>query len=267
MMMDKEEQKQVAAAPAQTMAFIPYPMAQQQHQRHHDGDHGMMKMMKMMMMKMMMKKMMSENPMPYEDMDDDDDDDDDFGFKGGDDNEMGMEKFFKAFMKARSQTNEALRRNKRATDADLLDIGDKLVEKLKMEQEKMKMKYGNKTCLLQELNIIDSDRNLDLPAMLKQVDSYGVKDKWLLDKEKKSMRICYAMAESLPREVLKNCMDEKMFKIKVWWHCSEMEKWKVCMGKDVKEKLEEEFGSLDKLQDDTGMDEKTLLMMTYSLLS
>merc|ERR1711953_43054 len=264
MMTEKEEQKQVAQ-PAQTMAFIPYPMVQQ-NQKHHDGDYMMMKMMKKMMMMKMMKKMMKEDKMPLEDMDDDDDEDDDY-FRGGDDDEMGMEQFFQALMKAGKGTNEALRRNKRATDADLLDIGDKLVEKLKMEQEKMKMKYGNKTCMLQELNMIDSERNLDLPRMLKEADAYNVKDKWLMDMDKKATRICYAMAESLPREVLKECMDEKMYKIKVFWHCAEMHKYKRCMGKDVKEKLEEEFGSLEKLEDDTGMDEKTLLMMTYSLLS
>merc|ERR1719229_1529677 len=99
----------------------------------------MMKMLKKMMFKKMMKNMMKGHKMHF---DHDDDDDDESGpegyFRGVDDDEAGFEDFMKALFKSTTQATQALRRNKRATDADLLDIGDKLVEKLKMEQDKMK---------------------------------------------------------------------------------------------------------------------------------
>merc|ERR1712241_494945 len=50
-------------------------------------------------------------------------------------------------------------RQRRATD-DLYDLGDRLTEKLKMEQAKWQAELGNMSCILQECDMID--RNLDI---------------------------------------------------------------------------------------------------------
>merc|ERR1712173_280978 len=41
-------------------------------------------------------------------------------------------------------------RSKRATD-DIFELGDRLTEKLKSEQQKMQAQFGNASCVLQEL--------------------------------------------------------------------------------------------------------------------
>merc|ERR1719273_1500568 len=45
-------------------------------------------------------------------------------------------------------------RSKRATD-DIFELGDRLTEKLKSEQQKMQAQFGNASCVLQELDIVD----------------------------------------------------------------------------------------------------------------
>merc|ERR1712088_429958 len=45
-------------------------------------------------------------------------------------------------------------RKKRATN-DIFELGARLTEKLKSEQQKMQAQFGNASCVLQELDIVD----------------------------------------------------------------------------------------------------------------
>merc|ERR1739844_439232 len=56
-------------------------------------------------------------------------------------------------------------RNKRATD-DIVELGDRLTEKLKSEQQKMQAQFGNASCVLQELDIVDQNLEIDVNAMV-----------------------------------------------------------------------------------------------------
>ena len=77
-----------------------------------------------------------------------------------------------------------------------------MVEKLKHEEEKMKMKWGNESCVLQELGMIDSDRNLDLNKMLRNTEQSPVIDDWLKKEKTKAIRMCYAVSLQLIDDVL-----------------------------------------------------------------
>merc|ERR1719282_1707737 len=63
--------------------------------------------------------------------------------------------------------------------ASNLDLGDRLVEKLKGQQQEMEEKVGNLTCILQEVNVLDNNKEIYLE---------------LLD-------TCYQMATTLPAQV------------------------------------------------------------------
>merc|ERR1711936_1011852 len=52
-------------------------------------------------------------------------------------------------------------RSKRATD-DIFELGDRLTEKLKSEQQKMQAQFGNASCVLQELDIVDQNLEIDV---------------------------------------------------------------------------------------------------------
>jgi len=263
MLTEKKEQQQ---SPMQTMAFVPYPMMPQ----HQDKDKGemkfMKKMMQMMMLKKFMKKMKGKNPMGQYMPEDDDDDDMDMegGFFRNFAEDMDLEDFFNTLLDGMQDMKRA--RTKRATDSELLDLGDKLVEKLKMKQDEMKAKMSNMTCVLHEMKVVDKEMNLDLAGMLTHLQQYDFEDPWLKKKAEKINRLCFSIAQSTPREVLNEFPDERLYKLKSFMGCCKKYKMKVCMKKDIKDKLEKNFKPLGELVDDTGMDEYSILKLTYKLL-
>merc|ERR1711997_888754 len=99
-----------------------------------------------MMMKMMLKKMFNEDSSsPFGNMDSSSSD------------KFDMLKMLTQHM-----------RSKRATD-DIFELGDRLTEKLKSEQQKMQAQFGNASCVLQELDIVDQNLEIDVNAMVESV--------------------------------------------------------------------------------------------------
>merc|ERR1711997_1162156 len=152
-------------------------------------------------------------------------------------------------------------------DADLYDLGDRLVEKLEMAQESMKAKVGNISCYLQEFGWIDEDMNLDLQGMLKEWDSYDWNgNDWLKAKSKQGVKDCYDIVEAMPTNILSRYGDVKMMKVKKMMMCCDTHKKLECMCNDAKQMLEKHFKPLPELVQETGMDEMTLLKMTHMLV-
>merc|ERR1712106_1268693 len=54
-----------------------------------------------------------------------------------------------------------------------LDLGDRLVEKLQRQKQEMEEKVGNMTCLLKELNVLDSNNDIAPAAVKKVADGYN----------------------------------------------------------------------------------------------
>merc|ERR1719334_1516694 len=115
--------------------------------------------MKMMMMKMMMNK-------------DEDDDDDEDMYDRMDSGDMfaKMYKMKSEMNKMRSSQEKpwekmmAQMRFRRDAD-DSLALNDRLKEKLEGQMKEHMNKISNMTCVLRELNVIDSRNNIDIAAM------------------------------------------------------------------------------------------------------
>merc|ERR1712209_350467 len=216
-------------------------------------------MMKKMFMKMMMKKMFQDK----------DADESPFGNMGsmkyGQENQDNQDqyKFFQNMMKA-------MNRNKRATD-DLFELGDRLTDKLKQETEEWQAKLGNASCVLKELDIIDQNENLDISGMVQSVErgEWGeFPDQWLKEQHIKDCRTCATFADSIPKTVFEECAwGEKWGRIMMFFQCEKDTKYKTCMNHDMKLKLEKSFGSLESLEEATGLPEYQLLPMTMKLLN
>ena len=74
-------------------------------------------------------------------------------------------------------------------------------------------------------------------------------------------------AQSLPEELFKQMpLPEQWVKIKMFKKCVKMAKYQTCMDNDIKKKLEENFGPLQKLVETTGLAENQLLPMAMKLL-
>lgn len=219
-------------------------------------------MFKKMMMKMMMKKLFK---LPEGEQEDEMDFTSPFGNMGSrymnknNKYEM-MEQMMKTFMH---------QKHKRAAD-DVFELGDRLTEKLKQETVKMQAKLGNASCVLQELGIIDANQNLDINAMVKSVEDgeWGAfPDQWLKEHHIKDCRTCATYADSIPKTVFDECAyGEKWGKIMLFFQCEKEAKYKLCMNHDMKNKLEKSFGSLEELEQATGLSEYQLLPLTMKLL-
>merc|ERR1719245_531755 len=209
----------------------------------------------------MFKKMFSQQ------MDDDNEDNEGpFGRMGAmkyGEKEPSQYKFFEKMMKS-------MNRNKRATD-DLFELGDRLTEKLKEETVEMQAKLGNASCVLKELDIIDQNENLDVSGMVQSIErgEWGeFPDEWLKEQHIKDCRNCATFAETIPKSVFAECAyGEKWGKIMMFFQCEKESKYKTCMNHDMKLKLEKSFGSLEDLEEKTGLPEYQLLPMTMKLLN
>jgi len=170
-------------------------------------------------------------------------------------------------MLLRQMISGNLRSKRQAEEGSLLELGEKLSEKLEKQQMEWQAKAGNMTCMLKKLKYIKNDESLYLDGILSDFESYTFPDKWLETENKQIVRRCYAKAEALPREVLEQCVwGDKAAKIYEFMKCCKMEKYKTCMYYDVKQKLEQNFGPLESLVEQTGMPEKQLLPMIQELL-
>jgi hypothetical protein len=185
--------------------------------------------------------------------------------------DMDFNKLFQAFKRfpRRNEERNEGRRKKRATD-DLYDLGDRLTEKLQMEQVKFQAQLGNMSCVLEELNIIDKNQELTVNKMIQDIEKgeWGTfEDKWFKEKMISNCRNCASHAESIPKMVLEECpLGVKWAKIKMYMHCEKMAKYRTCMNYDIKQKLEKSFGNLEELEEATGLAENQLLPLTMKLL-
>merc|ERR1712062_797623 len=143
--------------------------------------------------------------------------------------------------------------NRFRRQSDLYELGDRLSEKLQLQKAEMNYKMGNMACVLKELRMVDEDMKF--------------RDTWLLQQSIEDARTCYAYAQSLPQRIFDEMsMPEQWVKIKMYKKCIKMAKYQTCMDNDIKKKLEENFGPLEKLVETTGLPEKELLPMAMRLL-
>jgi len=211
-----------------------------------------------LMKKMFMRKVMAKF-FGGENENDDDDDDSDSDFFGVDDDEKFAEMLF--FSKNKNNRNRFKRQS------DLYELGDRLSGKLMEQKEETMEKMGNWTCVLRELKMVDKNMELDLEAMLENIRDMNIRDPWLLEQTIEDCRTCYAYAQGLPRRLFDQMqLPEQWVKVKMFKKCSKMAKYQTCMDNDIKKKLEENFGPLQKLVETTGLAEKELLPMAMRLL-
>jgi hypothetical protein len=250
--------------------YIPVPIPQSEAKE--SKPDVVEELMKKMFMRKVMAKFFGD---ANEDDDNDDQDTDDF-FGVEDDEKFAEMLFFSKNKNNRNRfsraagTNEDVRigpHHIMKRQSDLYELGDRLSEKLMEQKEETMEKMGNWTCVLRELRMVDKNMELDLEAMLDNIKDMNIRDPWLLEQTIEDCRTCYAYAQNLPRRLFDQMtLPEQWVKVKMFKKCSKMAKYQTCMDNDIKKKLEENFGPLQKLVETTGLAEKELLPMAMRLL-
>ena len=145
--------------------------------------------------------------------------------------------------------------------------GDKLKEKLEQIQEQREAIFGNMTCVLRKMDVLNSRNELDFSLQRRSLDEYNMPDQWFKAKVINDLRVCNLVAEALPKEA--EDFPEEDFnvsQIKAFMKCNKMRMFKTCMAKDVKEHLETYYGQLEDIVRDTQLEEDDLLDLMYQLM-
>merc|ERR1712106_875 len=164
------------------------------------------------------------------------------------------------------------KRHARAAEVSKLDLGDRLVEKLKGQKQEMEEKVGNLTCILQEVNFLDAKNEISISAMKKDLEQYNLPSVWFKEKHEALLDTCYEMATTLPAELEDGYIVEgefgtvNMAQLKTFMSCCTKGKAKLCMNQDIKQKIEENFGPVAEILTQSGLTENQLFPLVQDLL-
>ena len=249
-----------------------------------DNSDSMIENMKRMMMKIKMQKMMKDSSSytPYSQD------------EGMDSNSEMMEMFSKMFnnnkmdqmdnyrtssnyrknnpMARMSQFVDMFKNSRSKRDVDL-DLGDRLVEKLKDQKDQVENKVGNMTCVLREMNCLNSRNEIDVQAMKQNMQQYIMPSEWFGERYEEIIDTCYEMATNLPAEWSEKSVvtsEEygtiKLGEIKMFMKCCAKSKTKLCMNQDIKKKVESNFGPMEKILEETQLTESEFFPLVMQLL-
>jgi len=173
----------------------------------------------------------------------------------------------------RERMAELLSRNKRQADTAVtlpvsLDIGDRLADKVKDQQQQMQEKIGNMTCVLKECGILNDNNELDARAQKQYMNQFKV-DKWLKERVENDIDTCVEYAQGIPSDYMESYNFPgyaNVAQIKTYMRCIKYSKMRSCMYKDVKEKLEANFGPLEKILEQTNLTEDQLYPLVMNLM-
>lgn len=139
---------------------------------------------------------------------------------------------------------------------------------MKQQQDKMTSEVGNMTCILREVGMLNEDNELDFNTQKKTMEKLNFEDDWFKNRIFNDIETCNKVADALPSEV----QNEFVFpglanipKVQAFMRCTKYAKAKSCMYKDVKARVETNFGPLDKILEQTKLTEDELFPLVISL--
>merc|ERR1711997_192351 len=163
--------------------------------------------------------------------------------------------------------------SKRQAD-DSLQLNYRLKEKLEHVMEEHVSEMSNITCVLREMNVLNSRNNIDIAAMKADTENYNMPSQWFKQKYFSILDNCYEVAENQPAE-LDNMFNvngnnelRNMGKIKSFLTCCKGAKMRLCMNNDTKKKIEANFGPVEELLQsfNNQINEEQLFFMVNEIL-
>ena len=122
---------------------------------------------------------------------------------------------------------------------------------------------------MKEMNILNNQNELDARGMKQQLEKYNMPSQWFKNNEIKHIDICYQMSEAVPQSVQDDYNypgAPNLAKMKVFMKCCKESKRQTCMHQDMKVKIENNFGPLEKILEQTGLTEVELFPLMQELL-
>jgi len=161
-------------------------------------------------------------------------------------------------------------RGKRQAD-DSLELNDRLKEKLENLMQEHVAEMSNMTCVLRELNVLDTRNKIDVAAMKADTQKYKMPSDWFKQQYFAILDNCQEVAENQPAE-LDNMYNmpgmQHMGTVKSFMTCCKSAKMRLCMNQDTKKKIETNFGPVEELLQsfNNQINEEQLFFMVNELL-
>merc|ERR1712055_668782 len=150
-----------------------------------------------------------------------------------------------------------------------LDLGDRLADKLKQEQEQIKSSVGNMTCIMRKMGVINDQNELDINSQKRALKKLNFESKWLHDRIEDDMEMCVNMANAMPTQAQQRFNYPglvNLSKLKAYKKCCLETRLRTCAFYDVKKTLESNYGSMDSILEQTKLTEDQLLPLMMNLL-
>jgi len=154
---------------------------------------------------------------------------------------------------------------------DALELNDRLKEKLENLMKEHVSEMSNMTCVLREMNVLDTRNKIDIAAMKADVENYKMPSEWFKDQYFAILDNCHEVAENQPAE-LDNMYNmpgmQHMGTVKSFMTCCKTAKMRLCMNQDTKKKIETNFGPVEELLQsfNNQINEEQLFFMVNELL-
>merc|ERR1719225_1899186 len=118
------------------------------------------------------------------------------------------------------------------------------------------------TCVLREMNVLNSRNNIDIAAMKADTENYNMPSQWFKQKYFSILDNCYEVAENQPAEL------DNMFNVNGNNELRNMGKIRLCMNNDTKKKIEANFGPVEELLQsfNNQINEEQLFFMVNEIL-
>jgi len=137
----------------------------------------------------------------------------------------------------------------------------------------MVAEIGNMTCVLQECGMLNAENQLDVRSMKQKLSAYTLPSKWFKTKFEELIDNCYEMATTLPASVEEenvvsgNFGEVNVGQIKHFLKCYKDYHRKICMDQDTKTNIEENYGPVADILDQTGLTEHQLFTAFQHLIT
>jgi len=158
-------------------------------------------------------------------------------------------------------------RNKRDAGDGIKDIelGDRLVAKINSYKESMVAEIGNMTCVLKEVGMLNVENQIDTQRMKQKLAEYNLPSEWFKNRFEELIDNCYEIATNLPANFMEENVVSGEFgevnvgQVKYFLRCYGGQHEKLCMDQDTRNKIEENYGPVEDMLEQTGWTEYQLL--------
>jgi len=165
-------------------------------------------------------------------------------------------------------------RNKRDSGDAIRDIelGDKLVAKINSYKDSRVAEIGNMTCVLREVGVLNVENQVDTQLLKQKLAEFTVPSKWFKNKFEELIDNCYEIAANLPTSILEENVVSGDFgqvnvgQVKYFMKCYYQHHAKLCMDQDTRNKIEENYGPVEDMLEQTGWTEYQLFSAFQQLI-